>query len=93
MKCKRCSGKGIIAEYAHIRGGLCFKCNGTGKSKERQSSATPPNQSKIDESNRKDKRARELYKDDPRLRVAITHPYAYAHICELAQKDGIWDTL
>ena len=30
-KCNRCSGHGRIAQYSHKRGGVCFKCNGSGK--------------------------------------------------------------
>ena len=29
--CPRCGGAGIIEAYKHINGGVCFKCNGTGK--------------------------------------------------------------
>lgn len=28
--CPRCEGKGVIEVYAHVRGGLCFKCWGMG---------------------------------------------------------------
>lgn len=31
--CSRCNGKGYIAEYSMIQGGVCFECNGTGKAK------------------------------------------------------------
>lgn len=30
-KCTRCSGHGRIAQYTYKRGGVCFKCNGSGK--------------------------------------------------------------
>lgn len=28
--CDRCNGKGNIACYRHVQGGVCFKCGGTG---------------------------------------------------------------
>lgn len=30
-KCTRCSGHGRIAQYTYKSGGVCFKCNGSGK--------------------------------------------------------------
>ena len=30
-KCTRCSGHGKIAQYTYKSGGVCFKCNGSGK--------------------------------------------------------------
>lgn len=30
-KCTRCSGHGRIAQYSYKSGGVCFKCNGSGK--------------------------------------------------------------
>ena len=30
-KCRRCNGHGYLAQYAHVYGGECFKCNGTGQ--------------------------------------------------------------
>lgn len=29
--CKRCGGRGAIPQFAHIEGGICFWCNGSGK--------------------------------------------------------------
>jgi len=29
--CPKCKGVGEIPKYGHIHGGVCFKCNGTGK--------------------------------------------------------------
>lgn len=29
--CPRCAGTGNLTEYFHVRDGVCFKCNGTGK--------------------------------------------------------------
>lgn len=29
--CPKCAGRGKIAEYAHIAGGDCFACSGTGR--------------------------------------------------------------
>lgn len=29
--CKKCNGKGHIMGYAHISGGVCFSCMGSGK--------------------------------------------------------------
>lgn len=28
--CPRCSGRGHIREFGHVRSGTCFKCKGTG---------------------------------------------------------------
>ncbi len=30
-KCEKCDGKGEIAAFRGVMGGVCFKCNGTGK--------------------------------------------------------------
>ena len=30
-ECRRCSGKGIIDAYTHIKRGICYSCNGSGK--------------------------------------------------------------
>lgn len=30
--CPKCGGSGHIAIYDHVSGGICFSCNGTGKS-------------------------------------------------------------
>jgi DNA polymerase-3 subunit epsilon len=29
-RCRRCDGKGSIARFSHVRGGVCFDCGGTG---------------------------------------------------------------
>lgn len=31
FECPRCLGKGQIAAYRNVQGGVCFRCNGTGK--------------------------------------------------------------
>ena len=28
--CTRCVGTGKVGNYAHVKSGVCFKCNGTG---------------------------------------------------------------
>lgn len=28
--CRRCKGEGTIAQYRHIKGGVCYLCQGTG---------------------------------------------------------------
>jgi len=28
--CNKCGGRGFIAMYKHVQGGICFTCNGTG---------------------------------------------------------------
>jgi hypothetical protein len=30
-KCEKCEGKGEIAAFRGVMGGVCFKCNGTGE--------------------------------------------------------------
>lgn len=30
MVCQRCSGKGRLSGYSHIKAGECFRCNGSG---------------------------------------------------------------
>ena len=30
-ECRRCSGQGRIDAYTHIKGGVCYSCNGSGK--------------------------------------------------------------
>lgn len=29
-RCRRCAGRGHIAAYKHVQGGVCFGCGGTG---------------------------------------------------------------
>lgn len=29
-QCQKCSGKGVIFTFSHVKGGVCFSCNGTG---------------------------------------------------------------
>lgn len=29
--CGRCGGTGFIPRYGHIRGGICFRCEGSGR--------------------------------------------------------------
>lgn len=31
VNCKRCGGDGLFTHLAHVHGGRCFACNGTGK--------------------------------------------------------------
>ena len=31
FECPRCCGKGHIAAYSNVQGGVCFRCAGTGK--------------------------------------------------------------
>ncbi len=31
IECTRCCGTGIVGNFAHVKCGVCFKCNGTGK--------------------------------------------------------------
>ena len=31
MPCCRCAGAGYFAAYAHVAGGVCFRCGGTGR--------------------------------------------------------------
>jgi hypothetical protein len=31
LKCTRCCGTGIVGNFANVKNGVCFKCNGTGK--------------------------------------------------------------
>ena len=28
--CARCSGRGLLRQYKHVAGGVCFNCNGEG---------------------------------------------------------------
>jgi hypothetical protein len=30
IKCTRCCGTGIVGNFANVKSGVCFKCNGTG---------------------------------------------------------------
>ena len=107
IKCPKCDGNGYIGEYAMIQNGVCFKCSGTGqvrKPKQMSAAAKAKKQAKAQakaeyharcaaESDRKAKIAMEMYKDDPRLRVAVTSPYFKVHAIELAQYYGTWGTL
>lgn len=29
--CTNCEGTGVLAQFAHIQGGVCYQCSGTGK--------------------------------------------------------------
>jgi hypothetical protein len=31
QSCERCGGAGHISAYSHVSGGVCFECNGTGR--------------------------------------------------------------
>jgi DnaJ-class molecular chaperone len=30
--CPKCQGSGVITNFSHVNNGVCFSCNGTGKS-------------------------------------------------------------
>ena len=94
-ECPRCNGTGHIKEYGHIRDGVCFKCSGTGKVNRKPATrkAKGPDPRIAAESKRKMDIAKEKYANDPRLTVPTTHDCYYMHAIELAQKDGIWETL
>jgi hypothetical protein len=32
VRCSRCAGTGNVPSFAHVQGGVCFRCNGTGLS-------------------------------------------------------------
>jgi DnaJ-class molecular chaperone len=94
--CPRCDGKGQISGYSHVMNGVCFKCSGAGKvnNKPRKPRAQRKPDPAIAKRNaEKSAKAKEMYKDDPRLRVSPDHQYYYMHAIELAQLDGIWETL
>lgn len=40
FECPRCLGKGQIAAYRNVQGGVCFRCAGTGKVATRPQTAT-----------------------------------------------------
>lgn len=31
MACLRCGGTGVLVEYSHHQGGICFRCRGSGR--------------------------------------------------------------
>jgi DnaJ-class molecular chaperone len=31
IECKRCCGTGKVGNFANVKGGVCFACNGTGR--------------------------------------------------------------
>ena len=33
QSCERCGGAGHISAYSHVSGGVCFECDGTGRTK------------------------------------------------------------
>lgn len=33
VTCSRCNGTGYLSQYAHVEGGICFKCRGAKFSK------------------------------------------------------------
>ncbi|NMA54307.1 MAG: hypothetical protein GX952_00065 [Firmicutes bacterium] len=39
MACVRCGGTGYLAQYAHVQGGVCFRCGGSGRDPKSRSSA------------------------------------------------------
>lgn len=99
--CPRCNGQKTFKHYGHIKSGICFKCNGTGKVKVSKSRKPSKEQIeretqreiKADDNARKQQVAFELYKNDSRLTVASDHPYIVIHCHELALKDNVWQTL
>lgn len=40
-KCPKCNGEGYLSYYAHVDGGICFLCGGTGKSSRQLKVYTP----------------------------------------------------
>lgn len=45
--CPRCGGSGYLGCYTHIEGGVCFKCNGSGKYPHRIIERTPEYEEKL----------------------------------------------
>ncbi len=104
--CTRCSGYGKIPSYGHVAEGTCFKCEGSGlmkvsvkteaaKAKAAAKIAEKQAQTAagLAENSRKQAKCNERYAGDPRLAVGPTHAYYDTHTRELAQKDGVWNTL
>lgn len=44
VTCPKCSGTGIVERFGHVKGGVCFDCNGTGK----LTASLRPSSSKVD---------------------------------------------
>lgn len=93
--CDRCNGEGRIRSFNHVLGGICFKCQGSGKVDRKPAAPkmSKANPAILADNERKTAKAQEIYANDRRLRVTSDHAYFYAHARELAQLDGIWATL
>lgn len=94
--CQRCDGEGYLKEHRHVEGGVCFKCNGTGKQATKPRKPKAPSKPKpeiLAENTRKMNIAIEMYRNDDRAGVSPTNQHFYMHAIELAKKDGVWDTL
>lgn len=49
VKCPRCGGSGYIYGYEHVEGGICFKCNGSGRYEHSWKEYTPEYAQKLDD--------------------------------------------
>lgn len=97
-ECDRCNGKGHINGYAHVMGGVCFKCAGSGKQAVKKVRKPSPAQlakkaaqeAERDAAAAAHKAKLEALMNDPRIwasprmRVTPEHPYAYMHVLEVA---------
>jgi len=94
MTCPRCNGEKRIKEYRHFASGICFKCNGKGEVPYRKQRTPKQVDPKIAEDNqRRYIKALEIYRNDSRIQVKQSHAYFGYHTRELAQSDGIWESL
>lgn len=57
--CPKCDGKGKIYYYYHVKGGICFLCNGTGSYRTHWRTYTPEYEAKL-EARRAEKRQRKV---------------------------------
>lgn len=86
MECPKCSGKGYIQGYAHVRSGVCFKCNGAGVVPYRK-----PRKTNSSKGGKQTEVARIMdiaYGDprvwaSPRMRVTKEHAWARQHAYEV----------
>lgn len=79
-QCSRCGGSGYLSYYGHVHGGVCFKCNGSGKEFKTIKEYTPEYEAKLNarrEAKAKIKANQELEKMEAKVKATFPELKAY----------------